>query len=399
MAPREDDGIRADTAPVDYLARAEALAPRVAAAADEIERERRITGPLFAAIMDAGLYRMLLPRSLGGAELDPPTFVRVIETIAKADASTAWCLCQNTVCSMVAASLPLESAREMYGRDPNAVLAWGPGPSRAVAAPGGYRVTGNWSFASGGRHATWLGAHCPVYEADGTPRLGPTGTPVIRTLLFPASKAPMSDIWHVVGLRGTASDAYSVTDLFVPDAFTLARDNPAERRETGPLYSFPTNSLYSCGFACVALGIARALHDAFLALTLEKTPRGYKSKLRENAVVQSELAESEARLRCARMYILGTLGEIWSAVQRTNQITIEQRMAIRLASTYTIQEAVKVADAAYHAAGATAIFSSNPFERRFRDIHTVAQQVQGRRAHFETVGRHLLGFESDLLFV
>ena len=399
MAPREDDGIRADTAPVDYLARAEALAPRVAAAADEIERERRITGPLFAAIMDAGLYRMLLPRSLGGAELDPPTFVRVIETIAKADASTAWCLCQNTVCSMVAASLPLESAREMYGRDPNAVLAWGPGPSRAVAAPGGYRVTGNWSFASGGRHATWLGAHCPVYEADGTPRLGPTGTPVIRTLLFPASKAPMSDIWHVVGLRGTASDAYSVTDLFVSDAFTLARDNPAERREAGPLYSFPTNSLYSCGFACVALGIARALHDDFLALTLEKTPRGYKSKLRENAVVQSELAESEARLRCARMYILGTLGEIWSAVQRTNQITIEQRMAIRLASTYTIQEAVKVADAAYHAAGATAIFSSNPFERRFRDIHTVAQQVQGRRAHFETVGRHLLGFESDLLFV
>ena len=391
--------MRAGTAPADYLARAEALAPRIAAAADEIERERRITGPLFAAIMDAGLYRMLLPRSLGGAELDPPTFVRVIETIAKADASTAWCLCQNTVCSMVAASLPLESAREMYGRDPNAVLAWGPGPSRAVVVPGGSRVTGSWSFASGGRHATWLGAHCPVYEADGTPRLGPTGAPVIRTMLFPASKAPMSDIWHVVGLRGTASDAYAVTDLFVPDAFTLARDNPAERRETGPLYSFPTNSLYSCGFACVALGIARGLHDAFLALTLEKTPRGYKSKLRENAVVQSELAESEARLRCARMYILGTLGEIWSAVQRTNQITIEQRMAIRLASTYTIQEAVKVADAAYHAAGATAIFSSNPFERRFRDIHTVAQQVQGRRSHFETVGRHLLGFENDLLFV
>ena len=395
--PREDQGTGAVEA-ADYLARAQALAPRIAAAADEIESERRIPAPLFEAIIDAGLYRMLLPRSLGGGEIDPPTFVRVIETIAKADASVAWCLCQNTVCSLVAASLPIEGARAIYG-DSRAVLAWGPGPSRAVVAPGGYRVTGSWSFASGGRHATWLGAHCPVHEADGTPRLGPSGAPVIRTVLFPAREAPMSDIWRVIGLRGTASDAYAVNDLFVPDDFTLARDDPAERRETGPLYSFPTNSLYSCGFACVALGLARSLLDAFLALTLEKTPRGYKSKLRENAVVQSELAQSEARLRGARIYIMGTLGEIWAAVQRENRISLDQRMAIRLAATHTIQEAVKVADDAYHAAGATAIFNSNAFERRFRDIHTVAQQVQGRRSHFETVGRYLLGFETDLLFV
>ena len=111
------------------------------------------------------------------------------------------------------------------------------------------------------------------------------------------------------------------------------------------------------------------------------------------------VAASEARLRGARMYILGTLGEIWDSVQRSHELTLDQRMAIRLAATHTIHEALQVADTAYHAAGATAIFNSNPFERRFRDIHTVAQQVQGRRSHFETVGRHLLGFETDLLFV
>ncbi len=395
--PLEHDGM--SDAVIDYLGRAETLAPQVAAAADEIERERRLPAALRAAMRDAGLFRMLLPRSLGGAELDPPTFVRVIEAIAKADASTAWCLCQNTVCSMVAAYLPIESGREMYGRDPGTVLAWGPGPSSAVVAPGGYRVTGNWSFASGGRHASWLGAHCPIIESDGKPRLSASGGPVVRTMLFPAAEAPMTDIWHVIGLRGTASDAYGVKDLFVPDAFTLSRDDPAERRETGALYCMPTNSLYSCGFACVALGLARSLLDSFVELTLEKSPRGYKSKLRDNAVVQSEVGESEARLRCARMYVLGTLGEIWDAVQRSHQLSLDQRMAIRLASTHAIHEALKVADTAYHAAGATAIFNRNPFERRFRDIHTVAQQVQGRRSHFETVGRHLLGFESDLLFV
>ena len=384
--------------PINYVARAEVLAPHIAAAADEIERERRLPAPLLAAIMDAGLFRLLLPRSLGGAEIDPPTFALVIEAVAKSDGSTAWCLCQNAVCAMVAAWLPVASAREMFDA-PNAVLAWGPGPARAVAVAGGYRVTGNWSFASGGRHATWLGAHCPVFEADGTPRLGPAGDPIERTILFPAAEAPMTDIWRVVGLRGTASDAYAVTDLFVPDASTLIRDDPATRRETGALYAMTTNTLYACGFACVALGLARSLLDAFVKLAREKIPRGYKTSLRDSAVVQSEIGASEARLRGARMYLMGTLDEIWEAVQHSNRLDLDQRIAIRLAATHAIHEAVHVADTAYRAAGASAIFDRNPFERRFRDIHAVAQQVQARRAHFETVGRHLLGVETDLQFV
>jgi alkylation response protein AidB-like acyl-CoA dehydrogenase len=383
---------------IDYLARAEALAPGVAAASDEIERERRLPAPLLAGLIDAGLFRLLLPRTLGGAELDPPTFVRVIEAIAKADGSTAWCLCQNNVCAIVAAWLPLESAAKVFG-DADAVLAWGPGPARAVATAGGYRVTGAWSFASGGRHATWLGAHCPVYEADGTQRLGADRAPVERTLLWPAAVTPMTDIWRVVGLRGTASDAYAATDLFVPDAFTLIRDVPAGRRETGPLYCMTTHILFACGFACVALGLARSLLDALVALALEKTPRGLTSKLRDSAVVQGEIASGEARLRSARMYLMGTLDEVWNEVERTNRFSLDQRMALRLAATHTIHEAVQVADMAYHAAGATAIFVGNPFERRFRDIHTLAQQVQARRAHFETVGRHLLGLDPDLQFV
>jgi len=382
------------------LERAAALAPLLARHAGDIDRERRLVEPVLAALHGAAMFRLLLPRPFGGDEIDAPTFVRVIEEIAKLDASTAWCLCQNDVCSMVAAYLAPSVAQEMFGRDPKAVLAWGPGANaRAVATAGGYRVSGSFAFASGGRHATWLGAHCPVYGEDGKPRLGEDGAPVTRTMLFRAEKAPLRDIWQVIGLRGTASDAYDVKDLFVPEPYTLARDDQAERRYRGTLYALPTNSIYSCGFAAVALGLARSLLDSFSALALEKTPRGYKSRLRESAVVQSDLAETEARLRGARMYLFGTLAEVWDKVMRTNAVTLEERMAIRLASTHTINEAVRVADTAYHAAGATAIFENAAFERRFRDIHTVAQQLQGRRSHFETVGRHMLGFEVDTAFL
>jgi alkylation response protein AidB-like acyl-CoA dehydrogenase len=382
----------------DFLARAETLAPRVATAAAEIERERRLPPALLAALHEAQLFRLLLPRGLDGAELDPPTFTRIVETIAKADGSTAWCLCQNNVCGIVAAWLPADSASEIFA-PADAALAWGPGPARADSVLGGYRLTGSWSFASGGRHATWLGAHCPVFEADGRQRLGADGAPVELTLLFPARAAPLKDIWHVIGLRGTASDAYAVTDLFVPDAFTLIRDVPEGRRETGPLYAMTTHLLFAGGFAGVALGLARSLLDALVALAREKTPRGYRAALRDSAVAQSDIAVAEARLRAARMYLFGTLDAVWTGLQGADRLTMAQRMTIRLAATHTIQEAVAVADAVYHAAGTTAIFDANAFERRFRDIHALAQQVQARRSHYETVGRYLLGVDPDLMFV
>ncbi len=218
-------------------------------------------------------------------------------------------------------------------------------------------------------------------------------------MLFPAAQAVMTDIWQVIGLRGTGSDAFAVTDLFVPEDFSVARDEQAERRETGPLYCFPTGSFYASGFAGVALGLARSTLDAFVALATDKTPRGFKSTLRENAVIQSEVAQAEARLASARLFLTHSLAEIWRDVVRSNRLTVAQRMRIRLAATYAIGQATSVVDTAYHAAGATAIFASNPFERRFRDIHTVAQQLQGRASHFETVGQFLLGLEPDLQFL
>jgi alkylation response protein AidB-like acyl-CoA dehydrogenase len=379
----------------DPVVRAEALTPMLQRLAAEIERQRRLPQALLDAILDAGLFGLLLPRAYGGVEVEPVVFMRVLEEVARHDASTAWCLGQNGVCAMASAYLAPEAARAVWGEG-RGVLAWGieVPPPKAIAVPGGYRVSGSWSFASGGHHATWLGGHCIVAEIDGTPRKSRTGTLTPRTLLFPASEVAWTDIWDVIGLKGTGSDRYSVTDLFVPEEFTLNRDDPGERRLAEPLYLFHTDQMYASGFACVALGIARGMLEAFISLANEKIPRGYKTTMRMSAVVQTDVAEIEARLRAARSYVFSTMEAAWRAAQQ-GELSTEHRMAIRLATTHCIREARKIADDAYNAAGATSVFSDNPFERRLRDINAVSQQFQGRRSHFETVGKYLLGVETE----
>ncbi len=375
----------------DPVARARALAPLIEAAAPRIEAARALPPELLDALHGARLFRALLPRALGGDEALPETHARMMEAIARADASTAWCIGQASGCSMAAAYVPLETARAVWGpRD--AALAWGSvGPDQvAQVVAGGYLVTGSWPFASGGRHATWFGGHCRVREPDGSLRTNPDGSPYERTMLFPREAVAMTDAWQVMGLRGTGSDTYAVRELFVPEAFSVRRDRDEERAPhgRGALYRFSTTHLYAAGFSAVGLGIARGMLDAFVALAGAKTPLSTARMLRDQPVIQSGLAQAEGRWRAARAGLHTALRE---AAEAPGPLSTEHKVAIRLATTFAIHEAKQVADFCWAEAGATAIFESQPFERRFRDIHAVTQQVQARRSHFETVGQHLMG--------
>jgi len=379
----------------DYGARARALGPALAAAADEIEQNRELPAAIVSALIDNGLFRLLQPRSLGGAELDPVTYVQVVEQIASHDASTGWCVEQANGCSMVAAFLDPETAGEIFG-PPDGIVAWGPvGPAELRVVPGGFRLTGAWNFASGSHHASWLGAHVVMLGPDGVPLTRADGGEILRTLLFPKSAATMTDIWHVVGLRGAGSDRYSVTDLFIPERYTVFRDPQIAPRQPGRLYCFSSSNMYAAGVAAVALGIARGMIADFTELATEKVPRGGRQRLCENQVIQSQLAQAEARLGSARAYLLDGLAEIWEAVGATGQLDLQQNAMIRLASTWAIHQAREVVNTLYHGAGATAIFDNRPFERRFRDMHTALQQAQGRQAHYETIGRVLFGLAPD----
>lgn len=374
------------------LAAAERLAPMIAAASPAIEAARRLTPEVVEALHEAGLYRLLLPRDFGGAELDLAGFSRVIEALAKADGSTAWCVCQANGCAQSAGFLEPEAARDVFG-GPRAVLAWGPGTAQVAEVPGGWRISGEWSFASGCRQASWLGCYVTVADESGRPRLAPDGTPLLRTFIFPASGAEITDAWQVIGLKGTASDAYRVTDLAVPQALSFLRNAP--KRTDYPLYRFTINSVYMAGFPGVALGIARVMLADFIALATAKTPRLAKGALRDDALVQAQVAQCEARLGAARAFLQQTLEESWHAAA-ANRLEVRHRLANRLSSTFAIHEARAVADIVFHAAGATAIYESHPLERRMRDIMTVAQHLQARQQHFETVGQALLGLEPDL---
>ena len=401
----------------DWNAKARGLQGLLLAAAPRIEASRSLPADVLDALHAAKMFRMLLPRSLGGAEMEPATFFKVVIAIAEADASTAWCVVQNSGCSMSAAYLAPDAAREIFG-DPRAVVAWGfpAGPQcRAIPVDGGWKLSGTWGFGSGNRHSAWLGGHCQLSDARGTPLKHPDGRPVERTLLFPRSSAAIrDDLWEVIGLRGTGSDSYSVTDLFVPDKHSLvpratgrdqqlAADAPAvaetERRQQGTLYRFTATNIYQCGFAAVGLGIARATLDAFIELAKNKTAASAPLPLRDDHRIQSRIALSEARFGSAHAWLMQILRDAWVECAASGKVGFELRIKLRLASTYAIQEAREIVEASYADAGTTAIFESNPFERRLRDMHAVSQQLQASAAHFQTVGQHYLGMKPSVRFI
>jgi len=381
----------------DYLRRVRAIAPLIEASAGEIEHSRRLTPPVVKALTEGGLYRMLQPRFLGGGELSLVAFSEVIEEIAKSDASTAWCLAQCGVCAMAAAYLDHETAVEVFG-PPDGIAAWGPvAPSEARMVEGGYRVTGSWNFASGGHQASWLGGQCYVSDRDGKMLRRPNGAPVVRMMLFRYRDAQISDVWDVMGLRGTGSDSYAVNDLFVPERYSFGRDEDDERHSDGLLFKFSTSNVYSFGFAAVALGLARRMLDDAIKVAANKTPGGSKRAMRDNNVVQAQIGRSEAAWRSARAYLYATARDVWKAAAETPALTSDQKIEIRLSATWAIHQAAEVADTVYHMLGSTAVFRQHPFERRFRDMHTLTQQLQGRQSHYEAVGQMVLGLDPDAL--
>jgi alkylation response protein AidB-like acyl-CoA dehydrogenase len=383
------------------LAAARGLAPRIEADTDRIERDRRAPPELIDALVEAGLFRSLLARSLGGFELDLPTHVRIVEELARADASIAWCIGQaNGLLNYISYAEP-RVVREVFA-DGRTILANGPGennqPGRAVSTDGGYRIGGKWMFASGIMHANWLLAVCNLFGSDDEPMLDEDDMPAQRLMLIPKSSAALHDVWHVSGLRGTGSQSFSVTNLFVA-ADHVIRYAPQCRRESGPLYLFSNNGVFGPSFAAVALGAAHSSLRSIVDFAAGKIPRGMERTIRENAVVQSSVAQAHARLGAARNYLHQTLSEVWSEVCASGSLEVSQRVAVRLAAIHATHEAAAVVDTAYTLAGSNAIFEDRPFERRFRDVHAVTQQLQGRRAHYENAGAYLLGLEPNLSFL
>src|SRR5215475_15215092 len=269
------------------LEAARKLAPMIQSCADQIEADRELPQSLFEALADAGLFKLALPRSLGGAEIDLPTYVQVLEEIGKADASTGWIVNQCAVFATYAARMPRDIARLIWIDTPRSIVANTPLPTaEAIVVPGGYRVTGSQGFSTGCRHAAWLAARAQVLE-NGQLRLQ-DGQPEQRYLFVPAAEAELLDTWHVRGMRGTGTHHFAVNDVFVPEERTV-RSVTAPLYEDGPLYKIPRTLVFASGDASVALGTARGCLSTFMELATTKTPRAMESLLRDQGMVQNEV--------------------------------------------------------------------------------------------------------------
>jgi indole-3-acetate monooxygenase len=372
---------------------AQEMAPAIRSCADQTEKDRELPRLLFESLAAAGFFKLLIPRTVGGAEIDLPTYVQVLEELGKADASTGWLVNQCAVFATYAAQMPRDIARSIWIDTPHSVVANTPvATAQAVVVPGGYRVTGRQGFSSGCRHAAWLAARAFIQENGQTRLL--EDQPEERYLFVPAAEAELLDTWQVRGMRGTGTHHFVVKDVFVPAERTVPQAG-APLLEDGPLYQFPRRLLFASGDAAVALGTAHACLDAFFDLAGAKTPRSMQTTLRDQPVIQATVGRSEAQRRSARAFLTEAVRDVWSEAISTGAISSDRRAVLRLATTHAIRLAVEIVDSVYNACGVTTIFEGNPIQRYFQDIHVISQHTQGRLAHYELIGKYALGLKVD----
>ena len=374
-----------------FLDTARDLADQVAVDADRIECERQIPPELAGEMADKGLFRLLVPRSLDGAELSHLDFLRILKIFSEADGSTAWSLNQNNVFATASAIIPEQTAREIWG-DGRAVVSNGPPTSSVKALPvdGGYRLSGRWNFSTGSPHATWLAALVPMAHS-GDQQDSSTGRASARIMLFPKENATILDTWQVNGLRGTGSFSFEVNDLYVPSARTYKpTDSP---REDGPLYVIPRTLLFASGDATIALGIARTSLNTAIDIASTKTPGQFTNLLRDQSATQRLIGEGEAIWHSAQAFLDESASAVWKSACKRHAPPTKERIQLRLASTFAIRKAAEVVDICYNLCSSSAIFASNPLHRRFQDIHVITQHLQGRPTHYETAGQFFLGLE------
>ena len=346
-------------------------------AGPSIDANREIPADLIGQLKDANLLRLLVPRRIGGDEMDWFEYLDVILTIAHADGSVGWCINQGNVFATNAAREPESLAEEIWGIPEGSCGNGPPIGASSKSVDGGYSLSGKWIFSSGCRHANWLAAL--VTGREHPPRLH----------FLPKNEIELIDNWQVSGLRGTGSFGFSCEDFFVPKSRVMRMDLPPV--ESNPLYKIPQSLLFACGFGCVALGVARSGVDGVLALSHSKRPQFSRKTLAEDPVIQSKIGEAEGLYGGAKAFLYETVRDVWDKVRERDGITLDERMRLRLAGTHAIRQSAKVVDIVYNLTGSTAIFESTPIQRKFQDIHVITQQVQGREAHYQTVGAHLLG--------
>jgi indole-3-acetate monooxygenase len=373
-----------------WVERVRVLAPIVAQWRDAGERERHMPRPLFETLCDAGVYSMSAPKAVGGAEGDEEPVLQAIEELARQDGSVGWNVMIASNAAIIASYLPVATLWEVYRGGPSTVIAGALLPKgAAIPVPGGFCLTGRWTFASGCHQAHWMLGSSAVMT-DGTPRLRPDGRPDVRTFFVPVGACEILDTWHTAGLRGTGSHDWQVTDVFVPEeqSFPVLFDGPSA---PGALSVRDFAAYAGPRVAAVALGIARDAIDTFTALARTKTPALATSTLATQHTTHERVGRAEALLRAGRAFLYETVRELPYSPTYAEALSDDLRACIRLASAHAAQSAAEAVHLMCNAAGTTAIYASSRLERCFRDVHVATQHAAIAPSNIEMVGQYLLG--------
>jgi len=373
-----------------------ALEPLIRAHVEEAERNRRLSPPVVAALREAKLFRMYIPKTLGGLEVPPQVLYRVVEEIARIDGATGWCTFIGAVAGVFGAFLPDAVAEHMFGADPGVIIGGAVfPPGTAKVCDGGYRVSGRWSYASGCYDCTWIVGGCFVLD-NGERRLA-GGMPEMRIIYVPRGQATIvEDSWQVSGLVGTGSNDFILEEVFVPEnhSHILGPGTPRGKHYQSPLYTtYPFISAFAFPMGAVALGIAQGAIDAVMALAQTKKPAGQTDTLRDRAVFHFQLADAVALVESARAWLYASVEQAWAVAHTGRPATREERGRLVLAAANATRSAAAATDLAYTAAGGTANYLKSPLQRSLRDIHALTQHIATSPQQWERGGRLLLGLD------
>ena len=402
----EETRLPVDQLPADLDAQplveaAAALHPHLRDYHEEIEREQRMPPALFAQLREAGFYKMVIPRSLGGLQVDPLTYLRVVERLAEGVGSVGWNLGNGGVGQLVTLGLPDDGVEEIYGKRADTVIAGTavPGGGRANRVAGGYRVTGRWQFGSGCNEASWMLGSFQVIGDDGQPLPHPDGGSLYWRGVFARTEVEIvPGSWDVAGLRGTGSFDWTAKDVFLPERRTMPQVGiPLENqwsRWPGLTYQLPVQCWVGPHHSAVITGIARAGINTLIDLAGGKQPRGRPvGLLCDNPQVQDAVGRADAILSAGRAYRNTMITELWNTLASGKETTLEQRARCRLASTYNADSAREAMDLMYRAGGSTSFKRESRLAECWRDLHTVGQTVTLAPEWYPIGGRVYLGLD------
>ena len=365
------------------------LLPDVRGMVEEIDDARRLPDRLVGKLADAGFFRMMLDRELGGLETDPLTAAQVVETLSSVSPSVGWVV-------MIVAStnfwtarvLPDEAVMEIFTPDVPVNVVGNLVPhGQALRVDGGWRVSGQWPMGSGCHQADWMASGGWLHDDQGPIMDGET--PAWRVFYTPISDCHILDTWHATGLRGTGSHDYTMDDVFVPDR--LVSQHPLRAPNLRPSRHYAYSAMVVAVMAAVPLGAARGAVDSLIEILGEKQELPSSRPASSNSDKQADLGAAEALVGSARAYLYYTLAQVWEKITAGEPLTQELRARFRLACTNAGTASVAAVDRVYRAGGTESIYISSPVERLFRDVHTVAAHVAMRPSTFADGGALLLG--------